>query len=60
MLMIVPLVIPGVILVILGQFSFLTTITTLVITARLRKFDIALEEAAYNRGAPRGCGSSER
>jgi len=44
---------PGLVLVILGQFSFLTTITSLVIAARLRKFDIALEEAALNLGATR-------
>ena len=44
---------PGLLLVILGQFSFLTTITTLVIAARLRKFDLALEEAALNLGASR-------
>jgi spermidine/putrescine transport system permease protein len=44
---------PGLFLVILGQFSFLTTITSLVIAARLRKFDVALEEAAYNLGAGR-------
>jgi spermidine/putrescine transport system permease protein len=44
---------PGLFLVILGQFSFLTTITSLVIAARLRKFDIALEEAAFNLGATR-------
>lgn len=44
---------PGLLLVILGQFSFITTITSLVITARLRKFDISLEEAAYNLGASR-------
>lgn len=44
---------PGVFLVILGQFSFLTTITSLVIAARLRKFDISLEEAALNLGAGR-------
>ncbi|WP_439625476.1 ABC transporter permease [Shinella sp.] len=44
---------PGIFLVILGQFSFLTTITSLVIGARLRKFDIALEEAALNLGATR-------
>jgi spermidine/putrescine transport system permease protein len=42
---------PGLPLVILGQFSFLTTITSLVIAARLRKFDISLEEAALNMGA---------
>ncbi len=45
---------PGLPLVVLGQFSFLTTITSLVIAARLRKFDIALEEAALNLGAGRG------
>jgi len=42
---------PGLLLVILGQFSFITTIATLVISARLRKFDISLEEAALNLGA---------
>ncbi len=44
---------PGLFLVILGQFSFLTTITSLVIAARLRKFDVSLEEAALNLGASR-------
>lgn len=44
---------PGLPLVILGQFAFLTTITSLVIAARLRKFDISLEEAALNLGASR-------
>ena len=42
---------PGLLLVILGQFSFITTIATLVITARLQKFDRSLEEAALNLGA---------
>ncbi len=42
---------PGLTLVILGQFSFITTITTLVIAARLKKFDSSLEEAALNLGA---------
>src|SRR5690606_28424892 len=42
---------PGLPLIVLGQFSFLTTITSLVIAARLRKFDISLEEAALNMGA---------
>lgn len=42
---------PGLVLVILGQFSFITTISTLVISARLRKFDVSLEEAALNLGA---------
>lgn len=45
---------PGLFLVVLGQFSFLATITTLIIAARLRKFDVALEEAALNLGASRG------
>ncbi|VAW15004.1 Spermidine/putrescine import ABC transporter permease protein PotC (TC 3.A.1.11.1) [hydrothermal vent metagenome] len=44
---------PGLLLVILGQFSFITTIATLVIAARLRKFDVSLEEAALNLGATR-------
>lgn len=42
---------PGIPLVVLGQFSFLTTITSLVIAARLQKFDVSIEEAAYNLGA---------
>ncbi|MDZ7602501.1 MAG: ABC transporter permease [Hoeflea sp.] len=44
---------PGIILVVLGQFSFITTITSLVIIARLKKFDESMEEAAYNLGASR-------
>lgn len=44
---------PGLILVVLGQFSFITTFATLVISARLQKFDPALEEAALNLGATR-------
>jgi spermidine/putrescine transport system permease protein len=44
---------PGVFLIVLGQTSFLTTITSLVIAARLGKFDISLEEAAFNLGASR-------
>ena len=42
---------PGLMLVVLGQFAFITTISTLVIAARLRKFDRTLEEAAFNLGA---------
>jgi len=42
---------PGLALVILGQFSFITTIVTLVIAARLQKFDRTLEDAALNLGA---------
>ncbi|MEV8468290.1 ABC transporter permease [Fluviibacterium sp. DFM31] len=44
---------PGLTLVILGQFSFIATIATLVIGARLQKFDRTLEEAALNLGATR-------
>ena len=44
---------PGVFLVVMGQFAFITTITSLVIAARLRKFDYAMEEAALNLGASR-------
>ncbi|MDU9002966.1 ABC transporter permease [Sedimentitalea todarodis] len=44
---------PGLVLVVLGQFSFVTTISTLVISARLQKFDQTLEEAALNLGANR-------
>lgn len=44
---------PGLLLVTLGQFAFITTITTLVISARLRKFDSTLEDAAMNLGASR-------
>lgn len=44
---------PGIFLVVLGQFSFITTITSLVVTARLKKFDPAMEEAALNLGASR-------
>ncbi|WGW04737.1 ABC transporter permease [Tropicibacter oceani] len=44
---------PGLTLVILGQFSFIATIATLVIGARLQKFDRTLEEAAMNLGAGR-------
>lgn len=44
---------PGILLVVFGQFSFVTTITSLVITARLKKFDYAMEEAALNLGASR-------
>lgn len=42
---------PGLTLVVIGQFAFITTICTLIISARLRKFDLSLEEAALNLGA---------
>jgi len=38
-------------LVVMGQFSFISTFVTLVVSARLRKFDHSLEEAALNLGA---------
>lgn len=44
---------PGYWLVVFGQFSFITTIVALVVSARLKKFDRTLEEAAYNLGANR-------
>ena len=43
----------GLPLVVLGQFSFIVSIATLSITARLKHFDRTLEEAAYNLGASR-------
>jgi spermidine/putrescine transport system permease protein len=45
---------PGLPLVVAGQFSFIVAIATLTIAARLKRFDIALEEAALNLGATRG------
>jgi spermidine/putrescine transport system permease protein len=42
---------PGTALVVLGQFSFVATIATLVVSARLKSFDRTLEEAALNLGA---------
>jgi spermidine/putrescine transport system permease protein len=44
---------PGLPLVVLGQFSYIATIATLTISARLRRFDRTLEEAALNLGATR-------
>jgi spermidine/putrescine transport system permease protein len=42
---------PGLPLVVCGQFSFIATVATLTIGARLRRFDRTLEEAALNLGA---------
>lgn len=42
---------PGLPLVVLGQFSYVATITTLMISARLKRFDRTLEEAGLNLGA---------
>ena len=44
---------PGLPLVVAGQFSYIVSIATLTIAARLRRFDVALEEAAFNLGASR-------
>jgi spermidine/putrescine transport system permease protein len=42
---------PGLPLVVMGQFSYIVTIATLLIAARLKRFDHTLEEAALNLGA---------
>jgi spermidine/putrescine transport system permease protein len=42
---------PGLPLVVLGQFSYTATIATVMISARLKRFDRTLEEAALNLGA---------
>jgi len=44
---------PGFWLVVMGQFAFISTFVSLVVSARLKKFDRTLEEAAYNLGANR-------
>jgi spermidine/putrescine transport system permease protein len=44
---------PGLPLVVLGQFSYIVSIATLTLTARLKRFDLTLEDAAYNLGASR-------
>lgn len=44
---------PGLPLVVLGQFSYIVSIATLTIAARLKRLDRTLEEAAYNLGATR-------
>jgi spermidine/putrescine transport system permease protein len=45
---------PGLPLVVVGQFSYIVTIATLLISARLKRFDRTLEEAALNLGASHG------
>ena len=42
---------PGLPLVILGQFCYIAAIATLTISARLKRFDRTLEDAALNLGA---------
>lgn len=49
----IPLLRPSFWLVVLGQFSFIATFVLLVVSARLKKFDHTLEEAALNLGASR-------
>ena len=44
---------PGLALVVAGQFSYIVSIATLTIAARLKRFDVTLEEAAFNLGASR-------
>ena len=44
---------PGLPLVVMGQLSFIISVATLTISARLKRFDRSLEEAAYNLGASR-------
>jgi len=44
---------PGLALVVVGQFSYIVSIATLTIAARLKRFDLTLEEAAFNLGATR-------
>jgi len=45
---------PGLPLVVLGQFSYIAAIATLTISARLKRFDRTLEDAALNLGASPG------
>ena len=44
---------PGLPLVVVGQFSYIVSIATLTIAARLKRFDGTLEDAAFNLGASR-------
>ena len=45
---------PGLPLVVVGQFSYIVSIATLTIAARLKRFDGTLEDAAFNLGASQG------
>jgi len=49
----IPILRPSFWLVVLGQFSFISTFVLLVVSARLKKFENSLEEAALNLGATR-------
>lgn len=44
---------PGLPLVVAGQFSYIVSIATLTVVARLKRFDATLEDAALNLGASR-------
>ena len=44
---------PGLGLIVLGQLAFILSLSTLIVAARLRRFDRALEEAAFDLGASR-------
>jgi len=44
---------PGLPLVVAGQFSYIAAIATVTISSRLKRFDLTLEDAAYNLGASR-------
>jgi spermidine/putrescine transport system permease protein len=44
---------PGLPLVVAGQFAYIVSIATLTIAARLKRFDVTLEDAALNLGASR-------
>lgn len=50
---IVSLLRPGLFIVVLGQFSFIGTMATMIISARLRRFPIEQEQAAMDLGANR-------
>ena len=49
----IPFLRPSFWLVVFGQFSFIATFVLLVVSARLKKIDHSLEEAALNLGATR-------
>lgn len=50
---IVTLLRPGLFIVVLGQFCFIGTMATMIISARLRRFPIEQEQAAMDLGANR-------
>jgi spermidine/putrescine transport system permease protein len=50
---IVSLLRPGLFIVVLGQFAWIATMATLIISARLRRFPMVQEDAAMDLGASR-------